>query len=128
MNIKPSVQIAIDELRAQFGTDAVTVDEDGQGGAYVRVLVPPLPAPYKNPAWLGFHIAFTYPAAEIYPVFSRSDLRDDNFQHQVVSQTTWRGQPVTQLSLRIQKHTYNQRIETAVGKVLKVIQWLRDPK
>jgi hypothetical protein len=128
VSLKPAVEQAINELRAQFEPEAVSFVEDGQGGANVRVIAPSLPEPYNNPVWLGFHVSYTYPVAEIYPIFSRPDLRTDDFKNDAVSKTTWNDQPVTQLSLRIHKRTYDQAIETAVGKVLKIIQWLKDPQ
>src|SRR5438105_10594670 len=68
--MKGDVSSSIEELKRQFNLSAVTVREDGQGGAYV-VLEPVALGPKFRPetTWVGFHIPPQYPYADMYPVF-----------------------------------------------------------
>lgn len=119
---------AIDELRQQFGSSAVTYEEDGSGGAYATISGIDLPTPYNSPTWMSFQIPYTYPAAEVYPVFVRADLRADEYKNEALRQATWRSTPATQISLKIINNRRDAELESVALKVLKVIAWLKDPK
>jgi hypothetical protein len=73
--MKPSVEMAIAELRANF-PGRVDVAELGDGGAKVVVRgLSMAGSPYVQPdTWCGFTITYTHPYADIYPHFVRCDL------------------------------------------------------
>ncbi|MDE2482153.1 MAG: hypothetical protein KGN02_08180 [bacterium] len=124
MNLTDTVAIAIRELQDQFGATHVSYDDDGSGGAYVRIDNIELPAPYNSPTWLAFHIPFCIPSALIYPFFVRHDLRTDAFTHVAVREASWRATPATQISLK-PKNASDPELETAVQRAIKVIAWLK---
>src|SRR5688500_12292421 len=74
--MKTEVSLAIEELRRQFDAAALTVKEDGQGGAYVVIEPVSVGARYEpQTTWIGFQIPAQYPYADVYPVFVSGDLR-----------------------------------------------------
>ena len=123
--MKTAVQAAVAELRAAFPAAVVTVDDDGSGGAYVTVdPIDPGPAYTQDETWLKFQISHSYPDADVYPLFARSDLtRTDGGGHgEGFAGAEFQGEPALQLSRRS-----NQRaaeFDTAVRKVHKVVEWL----
>ena len=68
--MKTEVSSAIEELKLQFSSSAVTASEDGQGGAHVFLEVINLGPGFRpDHTWVGFQIPAQYPYADIYPVF-----------------------------------------------------------
>lgn len=126
MAINQPVLAAVDEVRAAFSTATVTVDEDGQGGAWVVVEDAPLPAIYVQPStWIGFRITFQYPHADIYPHFVRSDLsrRDGRTLGDAISGGhAFCGRPALQISRR--SNRWDPAVDTAALKLNKVLEWL----
>ncbi len=116
----------IRELEAHFPDAVVRLEPDGQGGAYVTVDPVDVGATYEpGCSWLGFQIPFTYPRADIYPLFvagnlSRKDGRPLGFGIQV---TSWRGQSAAQLSRRSNRR--NHATDSAAMKTIRVLDWLR---
>lgn len=131
MTINADVAHAVDELRATFPDATVTVDETGDGGVWV--LVDPIPvgtAFAVQQSWVRFRIPFTYPEADIYPLFVRPDLRrndgaelrpENGFQQPIMC-----GPQGDIASTQLSRITRNVRSEwnSAAGKLLKVQQWL----
>jgi hypothetical protein len=117
--VVPSVAEALAELRSQFGDANLSFVEDGSGGAFVMIENVQVLAPYNSPTWLGFHIAYTYPDATIYPMYARGDLRDD-FNNPALQRLSYRNREATQISRRSPQGAS----ETAVLKVLKTLAWL----
>jgi hypothetical protein len=75
MATTPAVSAAIEELKASFPNSLVSVEEDGSGGAFVRLDVVELGSQYlQSETWIGFHVVFQYPQADIYPHYVRPDL------------------------------------------------------
>jgi len=71
-----AVTDAVEEIIAGFSAATVTTKDDGEGGAYV--LVDPVSiGPHFDPttSWIGFHITFPYPEADIYPHFIDSGVK-----------------------------------------------------
>ena len=123
--MKAAVQKAIEELRVTFPNAAVTVDEDGDGGAYVTLDPVPLVGPYtQTETSVSFHIGFQYPASDVYPHFVRHDLarKDRTPLGSGMSTAQHRGQPVIQVSRR--SNRLDPAIQTAAHKLLKVLAWL----
>jgi hypothetical protein len=123
--MKPLVEQAVEEIRATFSTAAVTVDDDAEGGAYVTVDPVTLAGPYRQTeTWIGFHIAFQYPASDVYPLFVRHDLarRDGAALGAGMSPVQYRGRPAVQISRK--SNHLDPTVQTAVHKILKVLAWL----
>jgi hypothetical protein len=126
--LKPAVAAAIAALRAQYPACAVLVKEDAQGGAFVIVEHVDLGAIYTaatRTTWIGFHISFQYPFADVYPHHVRSDLaRTDGRalgSGMQMTQVPGFERPSVQLSRRSSRR--DATIETAVHKLLKVVAW-----
>lgn len=122
----PSVAEAIEETRATFETSRVTVKEDGEGGAYVRIDPVDPGAPYtQRETWIGFRITAQYPYADVYPIFVRNDLsRADGaaLGEGMAPNNSFDGQAAVQVSRR--SNHLNPATDTAVIKVLKVLDWM----
>jgi hypothetical protein len=121
----PEVAAAVDEIKAAFAPSDVTVDPDGDGGAFVVIESVPLADLYvPDDTWLGFQITFQYPLSDVYPHFARGDLArvDGGLLGEATSPTTWRNRPAIQLSRR--SNRLNPATDTAVLKALKVMTWL----
>ena len=96
------------------------------GGALVTVLdVPINGALYQqSTSWIGFHIAHTYPYADVYPHFARHDLarRDGKPLGAGTSIGQFRGQAAVQISRKANQH--DPATDTALLKLCKVLRWL----
>jgi hypothetical protein len=124
--VTPEVTEAIHEIKAAFPEAAIDVVDDGAGGAYVVVDTVDLGTVYTNGCtWIGFQITFQYPYADVYPHFVRGDLAraDGHPLGEATSPTTWRDRPAVQVSRR--SNSLDPSSQTALIKLLKVIQWLR---
>jgi len=129
--IEPAVAKAIDEVREVFAEHRIQVGADGQGGAYTVVhdlLVGDL---YRQlDTWLGFHITYLYPAADVYPHYVRADLarHDGASLGPGFGQGSWAymGGQVIQLSRRSNRR--DAKRDTAALKALRVLDWLRNPR
>jgi hypothetical protein len=123
--MKAAVQKAIEELRTLFPGAAVSVQEDGDGGAYVTLDPVPLGGPYTQvDTWIAFHIGFQYPASDVYPHFVRGDLarRDGAALGEGMSKAQYRDRAAVQVSRRSNK--LDPTFQTAAHKLLKVLAWL----
>lgn len=121
----PAIAEAIEELRATFDGAAVTVRDDGEGGAYVRVDPVDPGSPYtQRETWIGFRITAQYPYADVYPLFIRQDLTriDGQPLGEGMAMNTFDGQPAVQVSRR--SNHLNPATDTAAIKVLKVLTWM----
>jgi hypothetical protein len=68
--MRKPVAEAIAEVEAGFPEATVTFIEDGEGGAHVVVDPVDIGASFTpSTTWIGFHITFTYPEADVYPHF-----------------------------------------------------------
>ena len=123
--MKAAVEKAIEELRATIPDAVLTIDEDGDGGAYVMLDPVPLIGPYtQTETWVGFHIGFQYPASDVYPHFVRPDLtrRDGAALGGGMSVAQHRGRSAIQVSRRSNK--LDPAVQTAAHKLLKVLAWM----
>lgn len=126
MAMNESVRRAIEELGVAFPDGRATVQEDGEGGAWVVMERVAPGSPYlQETTWIGFRITFQYPHADVYPHFVRSDLarRDGRALGEGISGGhTFLGRPALQLSRR--SNRLNPATDTAALKLGKVLQWL----
>lgn len=123
LNVTPEVQAAIAEIAAAF--PKTTAEPDGDGGANVLVRDVPLGPAYKQrETWVGFHITYAYPVADVYPHFVRGDLArvDGAPLGGGTSPTEHRGQAAIQLSRR--SNRLDAAVQTALLKLQKVLRWL----
>jgi hypothetical protein len=130
MGLKPEVQRAIDQVKAQFVDSVVEVREDGQGGAYLKVDPIDLGESYTEATrhtWLGFHISFQYPFADVYPHHVRRDLarKDGQPLGAGMGHSRYEGFGLDSVQLSRRSNHREATLETAAHKALKVIQWAR---
>lgn len=124
--MKPDVTAAIEELKQAFPSSAVTINEDGQGGAYVFVETVAIGAHFvPSMTWMGGHIPALYPYADISPVFiddavSRVDGR--SFDAPITPGHNFSGRPAIQIS-RVNNHVQHCP-QTTVAKVMKILDFL----
>jgi|SRR6266850_715958 len=124
--MKPEVSAAIEDLRAQFGNDAVTSVDDTVGGAYFFIEGVDLSDKFvPRKTWIGGRIVDGYPYADIYPVFIGGDVRRADgraFEPPITAGHTWQGRPAIQIS----RANRNVQVspQTARSKVLKVLHFL----
>lgn len=126
MAFTAAVQQAIAETRTAMTDSAVTVREDGEGGAWVTVDDVKLGPPYlQESTWIGFRVTFAYPYADVYPHFVRGDLArvDGQPLGDAMSASAFEGRPAIQVSRR-SNHLDPIR-DTAMLKLAKVTDWLR---
>ena len=126
--LTPEVGQAIDEIAAAFPDAAVNAEADGEGGAYVSVRDVALAPIYRQrETWIGFHITYMYPSADVYPHFVREDLcrADGNpLGSGMSSPSSFRNCPAIQLSRRSNRR--NPVTDTAALKLQKVLRWIND--
>jgi hypothetical protein len=124
--ITAPVEKAIGEIRSSFQDCPVEADTDGAGGAFLIVRNILLGPPYAQPdTWIRFQITFQYPYADVYPHFARHDLTrlDGRGLGEGFGNAQFRNQPAIQISRKSNK--LNPATDTALLKLLKVLQWLR---
>jgi hypothetical protein len=124
--VNQDVLEAIEELKRAFPSSAVTVAEDGQGGARVIIETVDLGGRYvPRTTWMGGHITALYPNADIYPVFVGGDVsRTDGrtFEAPVTTGHIFEGRPALQVSrMNNQMHLARQ---TALAKFLKILHFM----
>ena len=129
MALKSAVEEAINDLRKAFPTATVTHIEDNQGGADIVIEPVQLDADIfvQGETWVGFHLSFQLPYADVYPIHVRPDLarrdgqelRDSAFH----PNHSFRNRPSLMLSRRSNNHDPDQ--DKPHLKVSKVLEWLR---
>lgn len=131
--LKAAVEGALAGLRAAYGDTQVLVVPDGQGGAWVEIREAELGNGYiQATTFIVFLLPFNLPGADIYPIFVRDDLarRDGTPLGEGLQQTTlsWPGQPPQRPVIQVSRRTRGGAFisQTAVQKVEKVLEWLRN--
>ena len=125
----PAVQAAVEELRRAFCDRVVDVMADGEGGVFVVIRDVEVGDVYtQTSTWLGFHVSYLHPAADVYPHYIRPDLtrRVGRPLGPCFSVTTWgfENTPALQVSRRFTR--WDPRRDTPALKALKVLAWLRE--
>ena len=126
MALTAEVADAIEEIRSHFDETVATVIEDGQGGAYILVEEVDLGEKYYPArSWIGFQVTFQYPYSDVYPHFVRGDLSraDGAALGEATSAGQFQGRQAIQVSRR--SNHVNPATDTALLKLLKVIDWIR---
>ena len=124
--VRAEVGEAIEELKRAFPGSALTVSEDGRGGAHVMVESVVIGARYEpEHSWLGGHIPAQYPYADIYPVFMDAAVRRRDgkaFEAPITAGHNFCGRPAIQISRR--NNRMQNSGQTAVAKFLKILDFL----
>jgi hypothetical protein len=136
--MKPAVEAAVAELRAGLRHNNVRHLEDGEGGAYVIVDELFIGENFTpSAAWIGFHITWPYPDADIYPHFLCPQVQyagrqqtpnqhpDGNLPVPMTRGGTMPGfdLPAIQISRRSQRR--NVETDSALQKLMRVLALLR---
>ncbi|MBL8776060.1 MAG: hypothetical protein JNK12_09020 [Acidimicrobiales bacterium] len=125
--LSPEIAGAIDEIKATFGDNCVAVTPD-TAGAWVEIDSIDLGSKWApGSTWLAFHIASTYPYADVYPLFidATCALTTGGLPPAVTAGAVVpiREGPCLQVSRK--SNRWDPTRDTATGKALKVIDWLR---
>ena len=135
--MKPEVAKAVDELAAGAPGAGVRTKEDADGGAFV--LVDGLELGRFEPAisWIGFHVTWTYPEADVYPHFIESSVRyigdgpaPNVYPHGNLPTSMTRGAimpgfELTAIQISRKSNRRNPETDTALRKLLRIIEFLR---
>jgi hypothetical protein len=136
--MKEDVGAAIEELQAARIGSGVRTEEDPDGGAYVIVDDVAIGGSFDpSTSWIGFHIVWTYPDADVYPLFTDAGVRyvgsgpapnqhpDGNLPTALTRGATMPGFefPAIQISRRSNHH--NAETDSALQKLLRVLEFLR---
>lgn len=123
----PDVERAIVEIRRTFPDNAIEVQPDSDGGAYIIVQNLEIGEQYTpSISWLGFQITFQYPHADVYPHYIDGNVRRvDGQPHGAGLQASqsWQGRNAMMVSRR--SNRWNAAIDTAAAKLTKVLIWLK---
>lgn len=124
----PDVETAVEEIREAFPDSAVTAVADAEGGAFMTVDPITIGAHWiPSETLIKFHITFQYPYSDCYPHFVSPDLRRANGEAPgegiQPGATSGDNVPATQLSRR--SNRLDPSSDTALSKLVKVLEWLR---
>lgn len=127
---KPEVAKALEELGNAFSGTDVSAFADVDGGAWVTIGSVDIGDRWTpSTTWLGFHIAATYPYADVYPLFIDGSVQlseGGSLPEAVTAGARFEGRPDTCLQVSRRSNRWNPTIDTVAIKVTKVIAWLRD--
>lgn len=132
MALTSGVAAAIKDIRAAYPNHTVSVEEDGDGGAFVEVDDLLLGEQYEpSRSWTGFRITFQYPMADVYPHFVINGLKrkdgqplGESFQ---LDNQGWQPPGGIKVATMVSRRS-NRRdptTETAAIKLEKVLSWIR---
>jgi hypothetical protein len=136
--VKANVEKAIQELREGFPGHDVRTKEDADGGAYVIVEGIEIGETFApSVSWVGFHITWSCPDADVYPHFIDPETRyvgtgeapnqhpDGNLPTSISRGATMPGfeTPAVQISRRSNRRT--STTDSPLQKLLRIIEFLR---
>ena len=136
--MKADVERAVAELREGLPGHDVLVKEDGEGGAFVIVEgleIGDCFAPAVS--WIGFHVTFPYPDADVYPHFidpavlyvgngeAPNQHPDGNLPTALTRGATMPGfdRPAIQISRRSNQR--NAETDSGLQKLLRILEFIR---
>lgn len=136
--MKPDVSVAVGELESALIGGAVRVKEDRDGGAYVVVDDVAIGDAFSpRSSWIGFHVVWTYPDADIYPHFTDAGINyvgsgptpnqhaDGNLPAALTRGATMPGFELPAIQISRRSNHRNADTDTAVQKLLRIIDFLR---
>ena len=135
--MKDAVAKALDELRAGAPGTGVRSQPDADGGAYVIVDGIEIGAFDPERSWIGFHLVWSYPDADVYPHFIDAPVRytgdgpapndhpDGALPTSITRGATMPGFEIPALQVSRRSPRWNSETDTALCKLLRVIEFLR---
>lgn len=136
--MKPEVEKALDELTTGLPDATVDSKPDPDGGAFVLVHGIEIGSSFEPASsWVGFHITFAYPDADVYPHFIDPEVRyvgsgeapnqspDGNLPTAMTRGATMPGfeRPAIQISRRSNRRDADS--DSALQKLLRIVEFLR---
>jgi hypothetical protein len=135
--VKAAVAEAIDEIRAGLPATTVDVREDADGGAYVIVRGVPIGPFEPSKAWVGFHITWAYPDADVYPHFldptvtyigtneAPNKHAGGDLPTAMSRGARVPGFDIDAIQISRRSNRRNQETDSALHKLLRVLEFLR---
>jgi hypothetical protein len=136
--MKAEVEQGIEELRRGLPSHTVRVTEDPDGGAFVIVDSLCIGSAFEpNSSWVGFHITFPYPDADVYPHFIDPVVRytgageapnqhpDGDLPTSLSRGATMPGFEVAAIQVSRRSNRRDADTDTALYKLLRVLEFLR---
>jgi hypothetical protein len=136
--MKPDVAVAIKELEAAQVGSGIRVKEDPDGGAYVimdGLAIGETFAP--STSWVGFHIVWTYPDADVYPHFTDTGLRyvgsretpnlypEGNLPAALTRGAIMPGFELSAIQISRRSKHRDAETDSALQKLLRILDFLR---
>jgi len=136
--VKSEVGAALAELRDSFSDAEVSVIEDSDGGTFVMVEPVFIGSTFSpSSTWIGFHITFPYPEADVYPHFIGAEVKyvgdgpapnqhpDGNLPTALSRGQMMPGfeKPAIQISRRTK--SVDPETSTAAHKLRRILEFLR---
>ena len=136
--MKPEVTKAVEELERGAPGTGIRSEEDGNGGAYVIVDGVDIGSSFEPAtSWIGFHITWSYPDADVYPHFIDPGLRyvgtgeapnqypDGSLPTSMTRGATMPGFQLAAIQVSRRSTRRNAESDSALGKLLRVVHFLR---
>lgn len=129
MALRCAVGEAIEQLQSAFPRCKITVTEDGEGGANVIIESVRIDTSVfvQETTWIGFHLSFQLPYADVYPIYVRADLKRKDGQELTGEafhpNHDFQGRASLMLSRRSNSRDPEQ--DRPHLKVIRVLDWLR---
>jgi hypothetical protein len=136
--MKPDVEAAIKALEVSGIGTGVRFEADSDGGAYVIVDNVAIGSAFEPDApWMGFHIVWSYPDADVYPHFMDANVRyvgsgpalnqhaEGNLPTSLSRGATMGGFELPAIQISRRSNRRHAGTDSAVQKLLRVIEFLR---
>jgi hypothetical protein len=136
--MKPAVEHALEELRQGLPDRDLRVKEDPDGGALVMVEGMEIGQVFSpSISWIGFHITWPYPDADVYPHFIDPKVQyvgtgavpnqypEGNLPTAMTRGATMPGFEVPAIQVSRRSNRRNAETDSALEKLLRVVEFLR---
>ena len=136
--MKPAVEQALEELRQGLPDHDLRVKEDPDGGALVMVGGMEIGQGFSpSISWIGFHITWPYPDADVYPHFidpkvqyvgtgvAPNQYPEGNLPTAMTRGATMPGFEVPAIQVSRRSNRRNAETVRALEKLLRVIEFLQ---
>ena len=136
--MKPAVEEAVEELRRGLPGHEVRVKEDSDGGAFVIVEGMGLGQAFAPAtSWVGFHVTWPYPDADVYPHFIDPKVQyvgsgpapvpspEGNLPTAMGRGATMPGFEMPAIQVSRRSNHRNATTDSALDKLLRVVEFLR---
>jgi hypothetical protein len=137
--MKAEVRQALEELKEGLPDHQIRVEPDADGGACIIVDGLDIgPAFDPSTSWVGFHITFSYPDADVYPHFISPEVRyvgqgprpnqhpAGDLPTAMTRGGTMPGFEIPAIQVSRRSNRRNAGTDSALEKVLRVLDFLRN--